>query len=146
MNEVDGVHYNFVNHEEFKQKIERDDFIEYCQVHTNFYGTEKAQIRSFSDKKIIALLDIDIQGAKKVYAVFPETNFIFVCPPSVEELRNRLVKRGTDSEAQLVIRVKNAVSEIAECIGESDMIQHRIVNDDLEKSTEQFEKTIEALY
>jgi guanylate kinase len=68
-------------------------------VHTNFYGTEKAQIREFSNNKIIPLLDIDIQGAKKVYAAFPETNFIFICPPSFADLRLRLEKRGTDSEA-----------------------------------------------
>ena len=58
--EVISVHYFFVDHDQFKAKIERDEFIEYCQVHTNFYGTEKAQIRTFSEKKIIPLLDIDI--------------------------------------------------------------------------------------
>ena len=58
--EVNGVHYFFVDHDQFKAKIEKDEFIEYCQVHTNFYGTEKAQIREFSEKKIIPLLDIDI--------------------------------------------------------------------------------------
>ena len=58
--EFNGVHYFFVDHDQFKAKIEKDEFIEYCQVHTNFYGTEKAQIREFSEKKIIPLLDIDI--------------------------------------------------------------------------------------
>ena len=97
--EVDGVHYFFVNHEKFQEKIDNDDFIEYCKVHTNFYGTEKAQIRTFSDRQIIPILDIDIQGAKKVFAAFPETNFIFICPPSVAELKRRLEGRGTDSAA-----------------------------------------------
>lgn len=60
VNEVHGVHYFFVSHEEFQKKIDNDDFIEYCKVHTNFYGTEKAQIRGFSQKRIIPLLDIDI--------------------------------------------------------------------------------------
>ena len=58
--EVNGVHYHFVDHESFKVKIEQDEFIEYCQVHSNFYGTEKAQIKTFSENKIIPLLDIDI--------------------------------------------------------------------------------------
>lgn len=84
------MHYFFVDHDTFKGKIERDEFIEHCQVHTNFYGTEKAQIREFSEKRIIPLLDIDIQGAKKVFAAFPETNFIFIGPPSVRELKQRL--------------------------------------------------------
>lgn len=122
MNEEHGVHYFFVDHEVFKAKIANDEFIEYCQVHTNFYGTEKKQIRDFSERKIIPLLDIDIQGAKKVYAAFPETNFIFICPPSIEDLEKRLLKRGTDTVAQLQVRLKNAVGEIAECISLSHMI------------------------
>jgi guanylate kinase len=59
-NEQDGVHYFFVDHAKFQSKIENNDFIEYCKVHTNFYGTEKAQIRDFSERKIIPILDIDI--------------------------------------------------------------------------------------
>lgn len=91
-------------------------------MHTNFYGTEKAQIRQCSEKKIIPLLDIDIQGAKKVYAAFPDTNFIFICPPSIPVLKERLIKRATDSEAQLAVRLKNAEGEIAECINMGKVI------------------------
>ena len=144
--EVHGTHYYFVDHDTFKGKIERDEFIEYCQVHTNFYGTEKAQIREFSLAKTIPLLDIDIQGAKKVFAAFPETNFIFICPPSVADLKSRLENRGTDSEAQLQVRLKNSVGEIKECIESTHMIQYRVVNDDLERSSADFLGLIEALY
>ena len=81
-----------------------------------------------------------------MHNAFPETNFIFVCPPSVEELRRRLTKRGTDSEAQLEVRIKNAVGEISECISLSNVIHHRVVNDDLERATHNLITLIEALY
>lgn len=92
------------------------------------------------------MLDIDIQGAKKVYAAFPDTNFIFICPPSIEDLRVRLVKRQTDSEDALKIRLKNAESEISECINSKEIIQYRVVNDDLQTASAQFLGLIEALY
>ena len=74
------------------------------------------------EKKIIPLLDIDIQGAKKVHASFPESNFIFICPPSIKELVYRLVKKGTESPESLKIRSANAVNEIAECLHLKKMI------------------------
>jgi guanylate kinase len=77
---------------------------------------------------------------------FPETNFIFVCPPSITELKSRLVKRNTDSEAQLAVRLKNAVGEIDECLALWKMIQFRVLNVDLERATEEFVKIIETLY
>lgn len=110
--ELDGREYFFVNHEEFEKKISNDAFIEYCKVHANFYGTEKAQISQMSERKIIPILDIDIQGAKKMYAAFPETNFIFICPPSIGAQRQRLDLRATDSAEQREIRLKNASGEI----------------------------------
>ena len=82
------------------------------------------------------MLDIDIQGAKKVYVAFPDTNFIFICPPSISELKQRLVKRQTDSEEQLNIRLKNAETEIAECLSSKEMIQYRVVNEDLQMASE----------
>ena len=144
--ETHGVNYFYVGQEEFKGKIERDEFIEHCCVHTNSYGTEKAQIAQFSANGIIPLLDIDIQGAKKVHAAFPDTNFIFICPPSVAALKERMTKRGQDSDAQIAIRVNNAVGEIAECIALRKVIQYRVVNDDLEKASERFLRVIEGLY
>jgi guanylate kinase len=133
--EVDGVHYFFVDVETFQAKIANDDFIEWCQVHNNFYGTSKDQLRKMRENKQIPILDIDIQGAKKVFAAFPETNFIFVCPPSIEDLHSRLMKRNTDSEDAIKIRLKNAVSEINEIIELWKMIQFRVLNKDLARAT-----------
>lgn len=141
-----GVNYYFVSLEEFQRKIENDEFIEYCKVHNNMYGTEKAQIAEFSKNNIIPLLDIDIQGAKKVYAAFPDSNFIFICPPSFKILKERLLFRGTETEESLKIRMKNAITETQECLELSKVIQHRVINDNLEVASQSFINIVEALY
>lgn len=110
------------------------------------YGTEKAQVTNFSNNGIIPLLDIDIQGAKKVYAAFPDSNFIFILPPSLSALKERLILRGTETEASLQVRLANAVTEIQECLELSKIIQQRVVNDSLETATENFVSLVEALY
>ena len=85
--EKDGVHYNFVKKEDFLAMIKRDEFIEYCEVHGNFYGTSKKQIQSIMDLKQIPLLDIDVQGAIKFKKSFPDSNFMAIVPPSVAALK-----------------------------------------------------------
>lgn len=115
-------------------------------MHTNLYGSEKAQINEFKQQKLIALFDIDIQGAKKIHAIFPETHFIFVCPPSISELHSRLLKRNTDKPEVIEKRVENATGEIAECIELWHMFKHRILNKDLDRSSKEFIGIIEALY
>jgi len=144
--EEHGKDYFYVNHELFEQKIANDDFIEHCKVHSNFYGTEKHQIREMSEKSIIPILDIDIQGAKKMFKAFPDTNFIFICPPSIKQQRARLDLRATDSQEQRDIRIANSFGEIKECISSWQMIQYRIVNDDLTRATQTFLGVIESLY
>lgn len=128
--EVHGKSYFFTEKEKFQKMIDNDEFVEWCQVHQNFYGTEKAQIRSVMERRKIVLLDIDIQGSIKMFKAFPETNFIFICPPSIDELKKRLIKRGTDKEEQIAIRLKNAEIEIAESLKRRDMIRYRLVNID----------------
>lgn len=85
--EVDGVHYYFVTREVFQQMIDRNEFIEYCEVHTNMYGTAKSQITGIQKENKIPLLDIDVQGAIKFEKAFPDSNFIAIIPPSVEALK-----------------------------------------------------------
>ena len=115
-------------------------------MHTNLYGSDKAQINEFKQQKLIALFDIDIQGAKKIHAIFPETNLIFVCPPSISELHSRLLKRNTDKPEAIEKRIENATGEIAECIELWHMFKYRILNKDLERSSNEFIGIIEALY
>ena len=110
--EEHGKNYFFVEKPEFEKMIEADDFIEWCQVHSNMYGTAKSQINAIRADKRIPLLDIDIQGTVKFLKAFPETNTLFVFPPSVDDLRQRLEKRGTETEETLKTRLGNASKEI----------------------------------
>lgn len=110
------------------------------------YGTAKSQIQSLQAKHIVPILDIDIQGAKKVRDAGVKANYIFICPPSVITLEDRIRRRGKDSEEQIATRLRNANGEIQQCIEESDMIHNRIVNHDLEVATKQFIGVVEGLY
>ena len=92
--------------------IDKDDFVEWCQVHQNFYGTSKSQIKDIMNEGLIPLLDIDIQGTIKFVKAFPETRTLFIVPPSIDEIERRLIARGTETEQSLQTRVKNASSEI----------------------------------
>ena len=106
------MHYCFVTQDEFDSMIGKDEFIEYCDVHGNFYGTSKSQIQKIMDSKRIPLLDIDVKGALKFKKAFPDSNFMAIVPPSVASLRQRLVARGTENEKTLATRLGNAPSEL----------------------------------
>ena len=113
--EQDGVNYNFVSREEFEGMIQRDELLEYAEYVSNYYGTSLKAIQDRLDAGIDVLLDIEVQGAAKVRARCPDALFIFIIPPSFEELSRRLHGRHTDSEdVNLVIndKVSNAVAEI----------------------------------
>ena len=106
--EIDGVNYNFITKDQFKKMILADDFVEWAEVHSNMYGTAKSQIRSIQSDKKIPLLDIDVQGTENFLKAFPETNTMFIFPPSKDALEKRLRARGTESEATLATRIGNA--------------------------------------
>jgi guanylate kinase len=135
--EEDGLDYHFKTKERFEQLIAEDAFIEYAQVHGNYYGTLKAPIREVLAEGNSMILDIDVQGAAKVrdyVRSLPNTDAmkagyvdIFIDPPSMEELRNRLEGRGTDSQATIEKRLANAEGEIQRA-GE---YMFRVTNDDL---------------
>ncbi|KAL4439164.1 hypothetical protein ABPG74_008939 [Tetrahymena malaccensis] len=110
--EVHGVHYYFMNHEEFQKEIDQDNFAEHCLVHGNFYGTLQKQVFSFMDKGKICVLDIDVQGAEKVHKKFPSWNYVFINVPSLKILEQRLRGRGTETEQQIQTRLTNALKEI----------------------------------
>ncbi len=112
--------------------INRDEFIEYCEVHTNMYGTAKSQITGIQKQNKIPLLDIDVQGAIKFEKAFPDSNFIAIIPPSVEALKQRLEKRGTETEKTMSTRLANAPGEIELIFKLRNTFQFRIVNSDLQ--------------
>lgn len=135
--EEDGLDYHFRTRERFEQLIAEDAFIEYAQVHGNYYGTLKSPIAEVLAEGNSVILDIDVQGADKVRQYvrsLPNTDpmkigyvDIFINPPSMEELRDRLVGRGTDSPESVERRLANAEGEIARA-GE---YMFQVVNDDL---------------
>lgn len=128
--EKDGVHYYFLTKEEFEQKIQQNEFAEWAVVHGNYYGTPlKPVVEQLAQGKDI-LFDIDIQGASQLSLTLPRAKFVFIFPPSLKILKERLVGRGTDSMETIERRLNNAAGEIAR----SHWFDAWIVNDDLEKA------------
>ena len=118
--EIDGHHYHFLTHEQFKQRIEGGDFLEFAEVHGNFYGTLKSEVLNHITEGKDVVMDIDVQGADQVRACSDpaiQTALVdlFVMPPTEDELRKRLAGRGTDSEEVIALRMKNALDEIEAC-------------------------------
>lgn len=127
--EVNGVHYNFISKEEFESQIKAGEFLEYNEVHGNYYGTSKSQVLSFQGQGKICILDIDVKGARDINKTGSvECNYIFINAPSIEELRRRLEARGTETEETLAKRIGNAEKEVkaAQQLG---IFQKFIVND-----------------
>ena len=112
--EQNGVNYNFVDRAEFQRMIEDDELLEFAQYVGNYYGTSLKVIRDYLDHGTDVLLDIEVQGAAKVKAKCPEAVAIFIIPPSLEELSQRLHHRATDDESTIRSRLEKARSEYRE--------------------------------
>lgn len=110
--ERDGREYVFVSEAEFLKKAKAGFFAEYCRVHRYYYGTPKKQMEQVVKKGGVMILDVDVQGAFKLKKVYPEAITIFILPPSLKELRKRLVRRGTETKEQLKVRFENAKKEM----------------------------------
>lgn len=112
-NEIDGRDYYFMSEEEFHCLVAEGEFIEWEQVHNNYYGTLKSEIYRIWDEQKDCLLDIDVRGGLRIQKIFEEKAFlIFIAPPSMEELENRLRHRGTNDEISLKNRLNNASDEM----------------------------------
>lgn len=138
--EEDGVNYFFLEEEDFKKKVERNQFLEHAFVHTNYYGTPKDFVLQEIDKGEIVLLEIDVQGALQVKKNYKNVVFVFLLPPTMDELKNRIIKRGTESEEDIERRFKNAFEEL-DFVGEYDYF---VVNDKVENAVEDIEHIIKA--
>lgn len=112
--EADGVNYNFVDREQFELMIERNELLEYAQYVGNYYGTSLKVIQDHLDAGTDVLLDIEVQGAAKVRGKCPDAVFIFIIPPSFEELSRRLHSRNTDGEDVIAGRLQKAREEYKE--------------------------------
>lgn len=128
--EEHGREYYFTSIEEFRENIERGNLLEYAVVYENMYGTPKDAVMRRLERGRDVILEIDIQGALNVKRAMPEAILIFILPPSLRVLRERLAARGTDSEETVEKRSQQAMNEI-KLLGEYD---YYVVNDDLEKA------------
>ena len=138
--EVDGVNYYFISREEFKSRISVDGFIEYAEVYGNFYGTPEANVEQMLEDGKDVILEIDIQGALKVKEKVKNGVFIFILPPSMEELKARIIKRGSETEESLMTRFKSAYQEI----NYVSKYNYAVVNDTVDKAIEKIESIIQA--
>mmetsp|Transcript_33980 Transcript_33980/g.62577 ORF Transcript_33980/g.62577 Transcript_33980/m.62577 type:complete len:636 (+) Transcript_33980:126-2033(+) len=131
--EENGVHYNFSTVETMKKEIEAGKFVEYAEVHGNYYGTSVKSVESVQNQNLICLLDIDIQGAQNVKKSTLDARYLFVAPPSMEELEKRLRGRGTESEEAMQRRLANAQGEMDYGMGEGNF-DAVLVNNDLDET------------
>ena len=136
--EVHGVNYFFIEKEEFTKMIENGEFLEYAQIYDNFYGTPKAAIIECLENGQDVILEIEMQGARQIKEVYPEGVFIFVLPPSLEELKSRIVGRGTETQEEIEKRFSCAFEEINQIVN----YDYFIVNEDIEKSVSDVEAII----
>jgi guanylate kinase len=132
-NEQDGLDYFFISPEEFEQKIDQKDWIEWARVHDNYYGTARAFVRDRLENGQSIILDIDVQGACQIMASDLNPVSIFIMPPSMETLIQRLENRGTDSKAVIEKRVANASAEMAQ----KQRYQYILVNADLDTAIQE---------
>ncbi|KAI8562194.1 hypothetical protein RHMOL_Rhmol03G0015700 [Rhododendron molle] len=139
--EKDGVHYHFTDRSVMEKAIKDGKFLEFAAVHGNLYGTSIEAVEVVADEGKRCILDIDVQGARSVRASTLEAIFIFICPPSFDELEKRLRERGTETEEQIQKRLRNAKTELEQ--GQSGGIfDHILVNNDLEACYESLKKLL----
>jgi guanylate kinase len=131
--EVEGVDYHFLTAEQFRSKVEEGAFIEYAEVYGNLYGTLRAPMEAAIAAGRVFLVEIDVQGALQLRALGEPGVYVFISPPSFEELQRRLVGRGTESPEVLERRLKKAEDEYRERV----KYDHIVVNDELDLAVEE---------
>jgi len=139
--EIDGVHYFFKSEEEFQSMINSGAFLEYMRVfNTHYYGTPKSFVEQELDEGRSVILEIDVQGAMRVKAAYPDAVLIFIAPPSMSELKSRLIHRGTESSEAIDRRFETAFQEM-EYVNRYDYV---VVNDILDLAIARTEDIIVA--
>ncbi len=139
--EENGIDYHFTSKEQFQELINAGGFLEWAEVHGNFYGTSQEAVDQWLDQGYDVFLDIDVQGARQVNEAAPDAISIFITPPSWPEQERRLRDRGTDSDETIALRLNNAKKEMRD-IDDYDFV---IVNDELEQAAEMMKSVILAM-
>lgn len=139
--ESQGNPYHFVSMAEFQALLEKNYFVEWAKVHTNLYGTPLEQLENAWKNNRCVIMDVDVQGAATFKAKYPDAKTIFILPPSIDELRRRVIKRDGKTIKDLEVRMKNAEKEIQH----ASTFDYQIINDDFEGSYLRFKKIVEEL-
>lgn len=138
--EIDGVDYFFKTHEEFEALIEQDKFIEYANYVGNYYGTPVDYVKETLLNGHDVLLEIEVEGAKQVREKFPDALFIFLAPPNLAQLEERLIGRGTDSKEVIDRRIKEAKRELKLM----NLYDYVVINDDVDTARQKVQSIVEA--
>lgn len=138
--EIEGINYFFIDEEKFIHKINNDEFLEYALVYGNYYGTPKKEVLNELENGKDIILEIDIQGALNVKKNYPKGVFIFILPPSIKELKNRIEGRGTDSN-EVILRRMECVYEELNYAFQYDYV---VLNDEVEAAVEKIKGIISA--
>ncbi|MBC3795497.1 guanylate kinase [Acetobacterium tundrae] len=138
--EKQGRDYFYVSKESFETRIEQGQYLEYATVYENYYGTPKDYVENLLESGYDVILEIDIQGAAKVRSNFKEGIYIFIVPPSMQELRRRIEERGTESTEQMEMRLNCAYEEMRN----ADDYSYIVINDDLEDAARRVQSIITA--
>ena len=137
-NEIEGVNYFFISKEEFEKNIEEDKFLEYAQFAENYYGTKKKYIKEKIEQGYNIILEIETNGALQVKEKMPQAVLIFIAPPSVEELENRLRGRHTEDEATIQKRLAQVKIELERSL----KYDYTVINDSVERAVEEIESIV----
>jgi guanylate kinase len=138
--EKQGVHYHFVSRAEFEAMIANGDFLEWAEVHGNLYGTSRRAVEEVRSSGSDVILTIDIQGAAQARQVFPDAVSVFIMPPSLDALAERLESRGTDTAHDRRLRLESALHEMEQYIN----FDYVVINDDLNRAINELGAIITA--
>jgi len=138
--EQHGREYHFLSSEDFQQQRDKQAFLEWAEVHGNFYGTRQRDVESLLEQGFDVLLEIDWQGAAQVAKKMPDSQRIFILPPSIECLRERLLARNQDDEATIEQRVAAAEAEISH----AHEAHHQIINDSFEQALQELKALVQS--
>ncbi|PTF67952.1 guanylate kinase [Staphylococcus chromogenes] len=138
--ETDGVDYFFKTRDEFEKLIEEDAFIEYAEYVGNYYGTPVQYVRETMNAGHDVFLEIEVEGAKQVRKKFPDALFIFLAPPSLDHLKERLIGRGTESEEKIQSRVNEARKEVEMM----NLYDYVVVNDEVDLAKDRIQAIVES--
>ncbi len=136
--EKNGEFYYFTTRERFEQLKKEGELLEWAEVHGEFYATPKKEVEKLWKKKKAIIKDVDVQGGLSIKKIFPHSTSVFIYPPSIDELRKRILKRGYDTEEQMEKRLARAAEEMAQ----GQQYDFKIVNDSLEEAWTEFQKIL----